>query len=82
MTGYDYVSWSGILAPAKTPEAIVNRLSEEFAKLAKAPEIVKRMDTDGAEMVGSTPAQLRQVVVTESARWRKIVQENGIKLEE
>lgn len=82
VTGYDYVSWSGILAPAKTPEAIVNRLSEEFAKLAKAPEIVKRMDTDGAEMVGSTPAQLRQVVVTESARWRKIVQENGIKLEE
>jgi len=82
VTGYDYVSWSGILAPARTPEAIVNRLSEEFAKVARAPEVVKKMESDGAEMVGSTPEQFRQVIAVESARWRKVVQENGIKLEE
>jgi len=82
VTGYDYVSWSGILAPAKTPEAIVNRLSEEFARVARAPEVMKKMDDNGAEMVGSTPAQLHQVIATESARWRKIVTENGIRLEQ
>ena len=80
--GYDYVSWSGYLAPARTPEAIVNRLSAEFAKVAKAPEVIKKMDADGAEMFGSTPGHFGQVIATEADRWRRVVQENGIKLEE
>ena len=82
VTGYDYVSWSGYLAPARTPEAILNRLSAEFAKVAKAPEVIKRMDADGAEMVGSTSEQFRQSLLVETARWRRVVQENNIKLEE
>jgi tripartite-type tricarboxylate transporter receptor subunit TctC len=77
--GYDYVNRTGFVAPARTPEAIVNRLSAEFAKVAKTPEIVQKMEGDGAEMVGSTPEQFRQSLVTDAARWRKIVQENGIK---
>ena len=80
--GFDYTSWSGYFAPARTPEAIVNRLSAEFAKIAKTPDIIKRMDADGAEMVGSTPEYFRQVLLTDTARWRRLVQENGIKLEE
>ena len=82
VAGYDYVNRTGFVAPARTPEAIVNRLSAEFAKVAKAPEIVQKMEGDGAEMVGSTPEQFRQSLVTDAARWRRIVQENGIKLEE
>lgn len=80
--GFEYPSWSGYLAPAKTPPAIVNRLSAEFAKVAKAPEIIQKMEADGAEMVGSTPEQFRQSLVADAARWRRIVQENGIKMEE
>lgn len=79
---FDYTSWSGYLAPARTPDAIVERLGAEFAKIARAPDLVKRMETDGAEMVGSTPEQFRKTIATETVRWRKVVQENNIKLEE
>ena len=82
LPGFDYSSWSGYFTPARTPEAIVERLSAEFAKVAKAPDLIKRMDTEGAELVGSTPEQFRKVIATEAARWRKVVQDNGIKLEE
>ena len=82
VAGYDYTSWSGYLAPARTPEGIVNRWSSEFAKIARSPDLMKRMDNEGAELVGSTPEQFRQVIVNESMRWRKVVQDNNIKLEE
>ena len=82
VAGYDYTSWSGYLAPARTPEAIVNRWSAEFAKIARSPDLMKRMDNEGAELVGSTPEQFRQVIVNETMRWRKVVQDNNIKLEE
>ncbi len=82
LPGYDYTSWSGYLAPARTPETIVNRLSAEFTKVAKSPEVVKRMEADGADMVGSTPEQFRQLLVTETSRWRKVVQDNRIKMED
>ena len=79
---FDYTSWSGYLAPARTPAAIVERLSAEFARAVKVPELVKRMDAEGAEMVGNTPVQFSRTVAIETVRWRKVVQENGIKLEE
>ncbi len=79
---YDYVSWSGYLVPARTPEAIVTRLSAAFAKVAKSPDVIKKMASDGAEMVGSTPEQFHQTLLTETIRWRKIVQQNDMKMEE
>jgi tripartite-type tricarboxylate transporter receptor subunit TctC len=81
--GYEYPSWFGVLAPAGTPAPIVNRLSAELAKIARSPEVVKKLaEADGSFMVGSTPEQFRQMIVTETARWKKLVQDTGIKLEE
>ena len=73
-----YTSWVGIGAPAGTPQPIINRLAENFIKTAKSPEIVAALEPDGWVLVGSTPAQLRQLVVTETERWSKLVQEQGI----
>ena len=80
--GYDYSSWSGYLAPAKTPDAIINRWNRAFQHVAKAPEVIKRMEADSAEMVGSPPEVFRRLLTTQVAVWRKVVQENNIKLEE
>ncbi len=80
--GFDLTSWAGYLAPPRTPDAIVNRLSAEFAKVARTPEIIKRMDAEGAELVGSSPEQLRQVMIADTARWRRVVEKYGIKGEE
>ena len=80
--GFEYASWSAFLGPSRTPEAIVKRWSAEFAKIAKSPDVIKRMDTDGADMVGSTPEEFGQVIISETTRYRRIVQDNNIKLEE
>ena len=81
IAGFDYSSWSGYLAPAGTPPAVVNKLSTEFSRAAKSPELLQRMEAEGAEMVGSTPEYFRQVIIDQTARWRRVVQENKIKLD-
>ena len=75
---FNYTSWVGIGAPGGTPLAIVNKLSENFAKTARAPEVAGVLEPEGWVMVGSTPVQFRQMIVTETERWKKLVQDNGI----
>jgi len=80
--GFEYPSWSGYLAPAKTPPAIVNKLSAELAKVARAPDLIKKFGSEYTVLVGSTPEEFSRTVATEYVRWRKVVEENGIKLEQ
>ena len=80
--GYNFISWLGIVAPGGTPPAIVSKLSEGFAKVARLPEVANAMEAEGGKSIGSTPAQLRQLIVTEIDRWKKVAQDSGIKLEE
>ena len=80
--GFEYSSWTGLFIAAKTPAAIVNRLSAEFVKVAKDPEIIRHLDEDYAVAEGNTPEQFRQYLAPQFDRWRKLVQETGIKLEE
>ena len=79
--GYESSTWHAWFAPAGTPAAIVDKLSAELAKSAKAPDVVSRLAPDGAQPVGSSPEQLRQFIVADIARWRKVVKDAGIRLE-
>jgi tripartite-type tricarboxylate transporter receptor subunit TctC len=54
--------WNGFFAPARTPEPVIARLHQEIAKAAKHPDVQRRLAEVGAESVGSTPAELGQVV--------------------
>jgi len=80
VAGYDYSSMFGIITTGGVPAPIVDRLGAELGKIATIPEVIKRIEADGGFMVGSTPAQFRQTIASEVARYRKIVQEGGIKL--
>ncbi len=80
--GYNYASWLGIVAPAATPAAIVDKLNGELVRISRLPDVMAKLEADGGSMVGSTPQELRQVILSEIARYRKIVGDNGIKLEE
>ena len=82
VSGYDYASWLGYSAPAGTPAAIISKLSEGFERVAKLPDVTAAIETEGGTMYGSTPAQFRQLIVTETARWRKVIQDNGITAEQ
>ena len=82
IAGYSFSSWTGYSAPAAIPPAILARLNENFARAMRSPDLVAALEADGAIAVGGTPAQYRQLIVSEIERWKKIVQENGIKLDE
>ncbi len=76
---FDYPAWEGMLTGAAVPRAIVNRLSAEFARLARSPDIIDRFSKDGSIMVGNTPDEFRDYLKTEITRWRRIVIDNDIK---
>ena len=77
-TDFEWSAWGGILAPARVPPAIINKLSGEFAKIAKMPDVIARFANDETELVGSTPEYFGKVIVSEINRWKKLVQEHGI----
>ena len=76
--GYEHSSWVGLLAPAKTPRAIVSRLSAEAIKAAEAPDTKPYLLKSGMEPVGGTPAEFAALIKTEIAKWHKVVKAAGI----
>ncbi len=80
--GFEYAQWIGVAGPAGLPPAVVARLSVELPKAAKAPDILQKLSGDGTLMVGNSPEQFRTYFNQEAARWRKVVQDTGIKLAE
>jgi tripartite-type tricarboxylate transporter receptor subunit TctC len=77
--GFETSQWYGLNAPAKTPEAVIRRLSEEAAKAAKSAIVAERLAVDDAEAVGSTPEQYAEFIKQEQARWSKVVRAAHIK---
>ena len=80
--GYATTTWYGALAPANTRPTVVQKLNAEIKKTLGAPEVGEHMAKDGAEPVGNTPAQFREVLTAEVTRYRNIARENGITLAE
>ena len=80
--GWEYAPWFGFAAPAKTPAAVLNRVNAELVKVAKDPVLGEKLAGDATIMIGSSREELTRFVVAEAARWRKVVADIGIKLEE
>ena len=81
LPGYEATVTICMLAPGATPAAVVQRLSTEVARIARAPEIRAQFAEQGIELVGSTPQACADFVRTDIAKWRKVIQEAGIKPE-
>ncbi len=81
LAGYEAGVWIGLLAPAGTPKAIVDKLNAEGQKAIKAPDFVKRMTDLGYEVVGGTPEQMRATIDAEVKRWFPVVKASGAKPE-
>ncbi|MBI4205582.1 MAG: tripartite tricarboxylate transporter substrate binding protein, partial [Betaproteobacteria bacterium] len=80
--GYDVATWWGVLAPGKTPAAIVNRLNDEIRKILATDEVRARIVADGAEPVLDMSAEkFTALLKTDIAKWRRIVKERNIKTE-
>ena len=77
--GYESNAWYGLLAPAKTPSAIVEQLNREMLKVLQLPEVRDNLKNQGAEPVGDSPREFAAVIVQEIDKWRKVVEAAGIK---
>jgi tripartite-type tricarboxylate transporter receptor subunit TctC len=78
--GYEVDQWYGILTGAKVPMPIVRKLSEGIAESLKAPDVAKRLASDGSTPVGSTPEQFSAHIKSEIAKWRKVAKEAHLEL--
>ena len=78
--GYEYTAWNGVLAPVRTPQAIVTRLNTWLVQAIKDPMVSKKLEADGTIMVGSTTDEFRQYIATDIERWRKLIRDTGIKV--
>ncbi|RXN91654.1 Bug family tripartite tricarboxylate transporter substrate binding protein [Achromobacter aloeverae] len=78
LPGYEVNSWFGLLAPAGTPDAVVQRLQAVVADAMRTPEIRRQVEALGAVPVANTPAEYAAVIRQDTAKWRKIIQDAGI----
>jgi tripartite-type tricarboxylate transporter receptor subunit TctC len=74
-------SWAGIIAPAGTPKEIVDRVSAEAKKALADPAMIAKLAEQGIVAVGSTPEEFRAFVTEDIARWAKVINDAGIKME-
>ena len=72
-------NWSGVLAPPKTPPAIVAKLNAAFNAVIKDPDVRRRLAENAISTIGGTPEDLATLMASETARWRKVVAETGVK---
>ena len=79
--GYEVAGWYGMLAPAATPPAIVDKLNQAVVGILRTPAMAERLAVDGSEPVGSTSAEFGNHVRSEIAKWRALIKEMGIKAE-
>jgi tripartite-type tricarboxylate transporter receptor subunit TctC len=81
VANYDALQWYGLLAPAGTPHSIVTRLQAEVSRALQTPEVQERLAADGAEPVGSTPAEFAALIKTELDKWAKVARAANIRPE-
>lgn len=81
LPGFDVGVWFGLVAPAKTPRAIIDRLNGEIVRVTQQPEVRQQFAAQGAEPVGSTPEAFRQYIRAEVAKWAKVAKAANLKAE-
>ena len=79
LAGYEITSWYGIVAPARTPRAVISRLNGEIGKIARNPQVKARLLAQGLELSGSTPEEFEAHIRGEIAKWEKVLSAAGMR---
>ena len=81
LADYAPIAWQGLLAPAGTPQPIVDKLSAAMQKAAQNPELAEKWRQYGGELRGNTPAEFTAFISADRAMWGKVVKQAGVKME-
>lgn len=79
--GFDAIAWHGILAPANTPPAIVNRLNAEIVKALKDPETVALLEKQAMQTVGNSPQAFAGFIKQDIAIWKEVAEQAKVELQ-
>ena len=81
LPGFEVVGWNGLVAPAHTPPAIIDRLNREVVAILRDPQVSKALAEQGVDVVGDTPQAFQKVIEADIAKWRDIIRQAGIRIE-
>jgi tripartite-type tricarboxylate transporter receptor subunit TctC len=74
-------TWYGLIAPAATPAPIVARLNAAATAVLKSPEVAQQIEKQGAAVSPTTPDGFRKLIADEQAKWKQVIQANGLRIE-
>jgi tripartite-type tricarboxylate transporter receptor subunit TctC len=79
--GFEALAWNGLVVPSATPAATVQKINAEVGAILRDPEIVKKMNGFGFDLIGGTPADFAALIRSEAERWTPVVKRLGIKVD-
>jgi len=79
LPGFEVVGWYGVMAPAKLPKPLVEKIHAGVVSLVKSPEFVKTMKNNGSDAKYNTPEEFRQFMLADMKKWADVVKRAGIK---
>ena len=79
--GFESGTWQGLLVPAGTPPAVLNRLATEVTRIIRSPAVRERLVSQGAEVHTMTPADFGSFFESERRRWASVVTASGVKID-
>jgi tripartite-type tricarboxylate transporter receptor subunit TctC len=80
--GFEAVPWFGLMAPAGTPGAIIERLHRDTVKVFAQPDVRAKMKDLGLDVIGGSPAEFAAVIEREIPQWGRVIRQAGIKASE
>jgi tripartite-type tricarboxylate transporter receptor subunit TctC len=81
LPGYEGILWIGIVAPAGTPQPVVDKLAAACQRAVRAPDLADRLKRDGVDPVGGTPQSFASLIAREIGEWRNLAQSAKITLD-
>ena len=81
LPGYETTAWYGILAPAKTPPAVISRLNREVARTLEHAEVKSGFANQSFDSIGGTPEQFGVLIRDELVKWSKVVKDSGMRID-
>jgi tripartite-type tricarboxylate transporter receptor subunit TctC len=79
--GFEALAWNGLLLPAGTPRPVVARLNAEVNAILKQPDVLKKMNDAGFDLIGGTPEDFGRLIAGESERWAPVIRKVGLKVD-
>ena len=81
LPGFEANTWHGVVLPAGAQAEVVAKLNREIVAILHLRDVVERLESQGAEPLGSTPEEFAAYIRSETAKWAKVVRESGAKAE-